>query len=168
MVRWRGYVRSPKAISATEFSADPSLSRRAALSAWGSDSNVEIGLGAELRLLEYGQRLRLRARNVMGAPGISTGRALFEGALKGGAQALQASVGLEVGVSADFVTLKPQHADWPMPEGDAILDPLIFAPGSLPVDCVMVRGRALVEGGRHIARAAIARRYVATMRKLLA
>lgn len=134
----------------------------------GSDSNVEISLAGELRLLEYGQRLRLRARNVMGAPGGSTGRSLFEGALKGGAQALQASARLEAGSSADFVTLRPQHADWLMPEGDVILDTLVFAPGSLNVDCVTVRGRGVVEGGRHIAREAIARRYGATMRKLLA
>ena len=54
----------------------------------GSDSNVEITAPGELRQLEYGQRLAHRARNVLAAKeGESTGRALYEGALAGGAQA---------------------------------------------------------------------------------
>ena len=57
----------------------------------GSDSNVLISLAEELRLLEYGQRLRDRSRNVLAAgAGQSTGRALFDAALAGGAQALGA------------------------------------------------------------------------------
>ncbi len=47
-----------------------------------------IGLPDELRQLEYSQRLALRQRNVLAAPGQSNGRALFEAALTGGAQAL--------------------------------------------------------------------------------
>src|SRR6202035_588539 len=55
----------------------------------GSDSNVLIGLTDELRQLEYSQRLSLRARNVLASGDItSTGRALFDGALRGGSQAL--------------------------------------------------------------------------------
>ena len=40
----------------------------------GSDSNVRIALGEELRTLEYGQRLRERKRNRLGPAGSSTGR----------------------------------------------------------------------------------------------
>ena len=48
----------------------------------GSDSHVLIGVADELRQLEYSQRLRHRARNVMaGEEGRSTGRALYEAAL---------------------------------------------------------------------------------------
>ena len=54
----------------------------------GSDSNVLIGAAAELRQLEYAQRLRDRARNLFARGGGSTGRALYDGALAGGAQAL--------------------------------------------------------------------------------
>ena len=46
----------------------------------GTDSNVSIGVADELRQLEYSQRLRDRARNVVGGGDArSTGRVLFEG-----------------------------------------------------------------------------------------
>ncbi|MEQ1499349.1 MAG: formimidoylglutamate deiminase, partial [Novosphingobium sp.] len=46
----------------------------------GSDSNVMIDAGEELRWLEYGQRLSAQSRNVFAAgPGGSTGAALFGG-----------------------------------------------------------------------------------------
>ncbi len=54
----------------------------------GSDSNVLIGVADELRQLEYSQRLAHRARNVLAQPGQSNGRALFDAAVIGGAQAL--------------------------------------------------------------------------------
>src|SRR5690349_20391797 len=45
----------------------------------GSDSNVLISLSEELRLLEYGQRLRDGARNVLArTSSVSTGRELFD------------------------------------------------------------------------------------------
>ena len=60
----------------------------------GTDSNIQIDAAAELRQLEYGQRLTRRARNVMASPaGNSTGRQLFERALAGGAQALGRPIG---------------------------------------------------------------------------
>ena len=53
----------------------------------GTDSNVLVGVTDELRQLEYGQRLKHRERNVLsGGPGVSTGRALFDAALAGGAR----------------------------------------------------------------------------------
>ncbi len=70
----------------------------------GSDSNVLIDLAEELRLLEYGQRLERRERNVFAAPGGSTARGLFEGALAGGARALgRPAAGFVVGADADVV-----------------------------------------------------------------
>ncbi len=54
----------------------------------GSDSNVEITVAGELRMLEYAQRLSSRARNVCAERGGSTGAALFAAAAAGGAQAL--------------------------------------------------------------------------------
>ena len=73
----------------------------------GTDSNIQIDAAAELRQLEYGQRLARRARNVMTMEeGESTGRRLFASALAGGAQALQQPIGaLAVGLRADIVLL---------------------------------------------------------------
>ncbi|MES2337519.1 MAG: formimidoylglutamate deiminase [Pseudomonadota bacterium] len=133
----------------------------------GSDSNVRIDATEELRLLEYGQRLRLRGRNVL-ANGGSTGAALWTGALAGGAQALGAVQSITPGASADFVTLDPGHPDLAGRRGDTILDALVFAAGRSAIDGVWRRGRQVVTNGRHVARERIADRYRATLARLLA
>lgn len=130
----------------------------------GSDSNVLIGLPDELRQLEYSQRLAHRSRNVLAAPGQSTGRALFDGALDGGGTALSTKTGLAAGSSADFVSLSVP--DIGGQTNDVILDSWLFANGTKP-DCVWVAGRKQVEGGRHAKRDAIAARFRATMHELL-
>ena len=127
----------------------------------GSDSNVRIDMAEELRLLEYGQRLTRRARNVAApGPGRSTGRALFDRALTGGAQALGVVAGIELGASGDLVSLAADHAE------DFALDQVIFAQGR--VSDVWCRGVKQVTNGRHAAREAVAQRYRATLRRVLA
>ena len=133
----------------------------------GSDSNVEIGVAAELKQLEYAQRLRDRARNVCARSAGSTGRALYERALAGGAQALgRRSGALKVGAAADLVSLRAGHPTLAGRSGDAILDAWIFAVGNPLVDCVWSGGRKVVADGRHFGRAPIAARYAAAMRRL--
>lgn len=132
----------------------------------GSDSNVLIGLGDELRQLEYSQRLFHRARNVLAEPGQSNGRSLFDHALNGGAIALGAGPSkIAAGASADLVSLGADHPSLAGKSGDAILDAWIFANGAT-VDCVWVRGNKLVEGGRHHLRDTIAGRYRSVMKGL--
>lgn len=134
----------------------------------GSDSNVEIGVGGELRMLEYSQRLAHRARNVLAAPAQSTGRWLFEGALTGGGQALGAgAAALTVGASADFVSLDRNHPTLAGKAGDQILDAWVFARAG-KVDGVWTRGRKVVSGGAHFRRDAIAARFRAVMMELTA
>ena len=135
----------------------------------GTDSNIRVGAADELRQFEYAQRLQHRARNLMAVAGGSTGRALFEAAVQGGAQALGAGpAGLAVGASADIVTLKPDHAALMGRTGDALLDSWIFAAGSEAVDAVFVRGEQWVAGGRHRERDSIKRRFDAAMKRLAA
>jgi formimidoylglutamate deiminase len=73
----------------------------------GTDSNIQIDAAAELRQLEYGQRLAHRRRNMMATlEGESTGRRLFTTALAGGTQALGRPAGaIEPGRRADIVVL---------------------------------------------------------------
>lgn len=130
----------------------------------GSDSNVLISLPGELRQLEYSQRLARRARNVIAEPNRSTGRALFDHALAGGAAALGTQSGLSVGNAADLVSL--DTTTLPYLAGDQVLDQWIFA-GGLAVDSVWVRGRKQVAGGRHFRRAEIESRFVKTMQALM-
>jgi len=135
----------------------------------GSDSNVLIDAAEELRWLEYGQRLNLQGRNVL-TPGAGSrsGAFLFSAALQGGARALSAPAGLAEGHSADLVSLDPHHPALIGAEGDALLDRWIFAASRGAIDCVWRNGRRVVEGGRHVARDAIAARYAKALGEVLA
>jgi formimidoylglutamate deiminase len=139
----------------------------------GSDSNVLIDAAAELRALEYSQRLAQRARNVLAsAPGAATGRSLFEAALAGGRQALEArpaahAPGLAPGAPLDLVTLAADHPALIERREDEILDSWIFAADRGLVDCVWRAGVRLVSGGRHSERDAIVTRYAQALRRLL-
>jgi formimidoylglutamate deiminase len=134
----------------------------------GSDSNVLIGVADELRQLEYSQRLHRQARNVLARPGQSNGRALFDAALAGGSVALGAEAGgIAAGAPADLVSLNAAHHSLTGKAGDAVLDAWIFANGTA-VDGTWARGRKLVEGGRHVARDAIASRFRNAMTDLTA
>ncbi|MBR0823944.1 formimidoylglutamate deiminase [Bradyrhizobium manausense] len=136
----------------------------------GTDSNVLVGVADELRQLEYGQRLTHRERNVLsGGPGVSTGRALLDGALAGGAQALaQPIVGLAVGARADIVTLDTNHPSLAGRRRDAVLDGWIFGTQAGAIDCVWADGKKLVEGGQHRLRGTARERFATTVRRLVA
>ena len=136
----------------------------------GTDSNVLVGVADELRQLEYGQRLKHRERNVLsGGPGVSTGRALFDAALAGGAQALaQPIVGLQAGARADIVTLDTMHPSLAGRRGDAVLDGWIFAADADAIDCVWAGGNKVVEDGRHRLRQKARDTFNAAVRRLVA
>ena len=125
--------------------------------AWGvgSDSNVEITAPGELRLLEYGQRLLHRGRNLLArAEGRSTGEDLYAAALAGGARACGREIGrVAEGARADLVWLAP----------GTTLDDYVFVSGASAVREVMVAGRTVVEDGRHVARDAISARFARAM-----
>jgi formimidoylglutamate deiminase len=134
----------------------------------GSDSNIQIDAPAELRQLEYSQRLKARARNVMTVTeGESTGRSLYTRALLGGAQALaQPMGGIAAGQRADIVVLDADHPDLGGASGDMVLDVLVFSAGRGLIDTVIAGGKTVVADGRHHARDEIARRYRETVARL--
>ena len=141
--------------------------------ATGTDSNIMIDPAAELRMLEYGQRLRHLGRNMLGAPGRpSIGGRLFGAADAGGAQALGLTpgrvAGMTVGASADFVTLDAGHPALVERAGDRLLDAWIFAAGPAAIAGVWRRGERVVTAGRHHRRDAIRARYARAMAALLA
>ena len=123
----------------------------------GSDSNVLISLTEELRMLDYGQRLRDGSRAALAAPGGSTGRALWEVAAAGGARAAGRDAGrIAAGAWADLVAMARDTPGLAGRRDDAALDSLVFAcPGNGPVSEVWSAGRHIVTGGRHVRRAAI-------------
>ena len=127
----------------------------------GTDSNIEIDAAAELRQLEYSQRLRDRARNVLARrEGSSVGRLLYDSALAGGAQALGRRIGaIEAGRRADIVVLAGDHPDLSAATNDVWLDVYVFTAGRRLIDTVLVGGETIVEHGQHRSRAAISARY---------
>ncbi len=138
----------------------------------GTDSNVQIGVAEELRLLEYSQRLARQARNVMARAGSETGQSLFEAALAGGSQALGVAAvngvyGLAPGASADLVSLNARHLALDGCRPEQVLSAWIFTGHSL-VDCVWAGGRKQVAGGRHLQREAIEQRFRTAMKALRA
>lgn len=135
----------------------------------GSDSNIRISLSEELRTLDYSQRLRDRMRAALATPTQSTGRELFAGVVRGGAQAAGRNSGtIAPGQLADLVALDMSAVDLEGRTDDAILDAWIFAGDDRMVRDVWSGGRHMVTEGRHIARDAIELGYRQVMKRLKA
>jgi cytosine/adenosine deaminase-related metal-dependent hydrolase len=135
----------------------------------GTDSNILISLTEELRLLEYGQRLKFAARNIAAAlAGAATGRTLFDAALVGGGRAQGAAAGLAVGCAADVVCPDADHPSLLSRARDSLLDSLIFAGGAGVISAVWRAGCQVVRDGRHVERPAIIAAYRASLARLLA
>ena len=136
----------------------------------GTDSNIQIDAAAELRQLEYGQRLTHRARNMLALQeGESTGRRMFSEALAGGSQAVgRQGAGIEEGNPADIVLLDKDHPDLAAARDDQWLDAWVFVAGKSAVRTVLCGGKTVVERGRHILRSDISRRYRVVLERLLA
>lgn len=118
----------------------------------GSDSHIAVDWRSELRLLEYGQRLLLRQRNVLACetrPQVA--ERLFDAALAGGARASGRPVGaLAPGYRADWLVLDDAHPslDGRKP-GDWLAGVVFCEHGSSPIVEVHTGGRCVVRDGRH-------------------
>lgn len=135
----------------------------------GSDSNVRISLTEELRTLEYSQRLRDLARNVLVPEAGSVGAFLYQAAASGGARACGRDAGtIAQGRLADLVAIDSGHATLCALNEAQLLDGLCFAAPDGVVTDVWAAGRHQVRGGRHVARDAIAGRYRRAVAELVA
>ncbi|WP_028229694.1 formimidoylglutamate deiminase [Paraburkholderia ferrariae] len=118
----------------------------------GSDSHIGVDWRAELRLLEYGQRLVRRQRNVLAsAQTAQVADRLFDAALEGGARATGRATGaLIAGARADWIVLDPQHADLAGQSPGTWLSSVVFCEhGETPVLDVYAGGEKVVEQRRH-------------------
>ena len=138
----------------------------------GSDSNTGIDPFAELRQLEWSQRLQRQQRNVLAdgnRPQLPVGQALYAAAAAGGAQAIGRRTGvLAVGRRADLVVLNEMDPALAGQRCEDVLDAAIFGPSRRPVRDVMVGGRWVVREGRHPDEEAILARYLVTLARLAA
>ena len=122
----------------------------------GSDSHACVNAAEELLMLEYGQRLSRRQRNVLASgsqPEVATAMTLK--AVQGGAQAsgrwgAGAAAGIAVGQSADWVVLNAQHVALRGLPAPAMLSAHVFASHrTSAIDSVSVGGASRVAQGRH-------------------
>jgi formimidoylglutamate deiminase len=131
----------------------PGVAYTAAGGRWGvgSDSNAIIDPFAELRQLEYSQRLFWRRRNLMHhGSDASIGTAMWLAAASGGAQACGRRTGaIEPGAAADLVVLDGDDPALAGHGGDTLLDAAIFGPCRAPVRHTMLGGRWVVRDGHH-------------------
>jgi formimidoylglutamate deiminase len=150
----------------------PFLGWRAAGGAFGigTDSHVGTDAAGELRMLEYAQRLRHLRRAVGASPEQpSSGTALWSAAASSGAQAAAQPTGaIAPRRRADLVVLDASHPMLAGRDGAAVADTLVFAPTAGLVRDVYVAGRQVIVAGHHADEEAIAARFAATMRRLLA
>jgi formimidoylglutamate deiminase len=135
----------------------------------GGDSHVVVDPFLELRLFEYGQRLKLERRNVLAfAVRESLGARLYRSACAGGARSLGQKIGrLEAGQRADWIVLNTDDPALAEHDADGLLDAAIFGPARAPVRDVMVAGHWRVREGRHPVAEESLRRYRTVMRRLL-
>lgn len=136
----------------------------------GSDSHVSQSPVEELRWLEYGQRLQQQKRNIAHTPAQrQVGDYLWQAALDGGASAAGRRVGaLEAGRRADLLVLDGAHPNLDGVLASEVLGRVVFCGNDNLVRDVLCGGRWVVQGGRHMAQDAIARRYRQALKELRA
>lgn len=145
---------------------------QAAGGAWGigSDSHACVNAAEEMMLLEYGQRLATRRRNVMATPEQPhVASAMLLACVAGGAQAAgRAVAGIATGQQADLVVLDAQHPSLAGLQAPEMLSAHVFASHrTSAIGSVYVAGQARVRDQRHQAHGAAARGLVAARSELL-
>ncbi len=147
----------------------PDYVREGGCFAIGSDSHISVSMIEELRLLEYGQRLLRQERNVLKfAEQPSVGAALYNMALKGGAQSLGRATGeIAIGKRADFIVLDSETPTLLGKKEDSIFDALIFAGNVNPIRHVIAGGKHVVKDFHHHDEEKIFTAYRETMKKKL-
>jgi formimidoylglutamate deiminase len=119
----------------------------------GSDSHVAVDWRAELRLVEYGQRLMRHERNVLASPArLQVADRLVDAALAGGAQATGRATGaLRVGFRADWIVFDAKHSSIDSRASKDWLSGVVFCEhGASPIRDVYTGGKCVVQAGKHI------------------
>ncbi|MEO0424539.1 MAG: formimidoylglutamate deiminase [Pseudomonadota bacterium] len=133
----------------------------------GSDSNVSVDPVEELRWLEYGQRLKLQARNVMAEEAGSTGATLYAQAARDGSAVCGRLAGaIAPGMRGDFIALDGAHPRLAGARGDQWLDRWLFSGNTPLVSDVWVGGQQVVSAGHHLDEEQIADRFCSVMAEL--
>lgn len=131
--------------------------------AFGSDSNIQIDLLEDARLLEYHLRVNRLERAILrdGA------RRLFAGATESGARSLHAPAGsLEPGRAADFFTIDLNDPSIAGADTATLIDNIVFSLERTAVKDAVVNGKVVVCDGRHALQEKITREFVKVQKAL--
>lgn len=134
----------------------------------GSDSNCRIDVFEELRLLEFGQRLRAERRARL-ADATGLGVPLYASSALAGATAIGMSVGsISAGAFADIVVIEEASEALAGHGIESALDALVINGSRTDIDDVYVSGRRVVVAGRGGIEAQARNEFHATVQRLLA
>jgi len=139
--------------------------------ALGSDSHVEIDLLEDARELEYHLRLQKMERAVLASVSDDGQSALaarlFACATVSGAESINAPGGsLEPGRATDFFTVDLNDPSIAGAATDDLLSSIVFSLSRTAVKDVVVRGKRIVENGRHAQQEEIVERFKALQKRL--
>ncbi len=110
----------------------------------GSDSHCSIDFREELRILEYGQRLRRNQRAILGNELFSVGTRLFCESIRGGNQSLRIKSGIALhGSYADIILIDRQHPTIAGAQHQRLVDRLVFCNHGNPIHEVIIGGQAI-------------------------
>lgn len=132
--------------------------------AFGTDTQVQVDLLKDARLLEYHLRATREQRT-----GITSdpATALFYGATVTGARSLGATSGaLEVGRPADFFTVSLYDPSMAGSDAETLLANVFFSLERRAIRDVWVGARQRISNGRHVAHGPIVGRFVDAQRRL--
>ena len=135
----------------------------------GGDSHVSRDPAEELRLLEYGQRLAARRRNIVASEkSPAVGTTLWLEAAAGGTALGRKMGAIAPGLRADLVVLDADHPDLAGRSGDAIANALVFSGSKNLVSDVMVAGAWKIRGRKHVLDEQASAAYKRAVAELLA
>jgi formimidoylglutamate deiminase len=130
----------------------------------GSDTNLQIDLLKDARLLEYHLRVLREQRTGVAADAPT---ALLHAATVTGARSLGATSGaLEVGRPADFFTVNLYDPSIAGADAETLLANIIFSLERRAIRDVWVGARQRISNGRHVAHGPIVGRFVETQRRV--
>jgi formimidoylglutamate deiminase len=134
----------------------------------GSDSQIQIDLLEDARLLEYHLRMTQLERVVLASKGgHDLTQRLFAMTTKEGARSLCLPVGeLAIGQPADFASIDLDDPSVAGGEPDALLTQLLFSAERSAVREVFVQGKAIIQEGRHGDQTDIVDRFVKLQKRL--
>lgn len=136
---------------------------------FGSDSNVQIDLLEDARLLEYHLRMNKLERVVLASDSSSDSLAsrLFHSATGNGAQSLRAPGGsLEIGLAADFFTIDLDDLSIAGAEPASLLNNIVFSLERTAIRDVVVGGEFVVRDRKHVLAGEIVREFADVQRSL--